>query len=382
MREVAVIGVGQSVFGKLPERSPFELGQEAVMAALKDANVSPEEIPVGYCSRLYFDTAVSGQNILARVGIHNIEVVNVENACAGGSTSFRGVWKDIASGLYDIGIAIGVESMTTSPIAHKMIPPGKEDLEGQLGITMPAIFSILANRYMEQYGATVEDFAQVSVKNHHHGCLNPYSQYKKEFTVEEVLNSRMIADPITLLECCPNTDGAAAAVLCSMDRARRYASTPIKVAATVLLSGDYKHLNDDMLFSVLGSKAAKMAYEMAGIGPEDLDVVDLHDAFAPEEIFRYEELGLCPRGEGVRLLNSGATALGGSIPVNTGGGLLSLGHPLSASGIRQIVELALQLRGQAGARQVPNAKVALAHMLGGSVPSLDAGACGIEILTT
>ena len=382
MREVAVIGVGQSVFGKLPERSPFELGQEAVMAALKDANVSPEEIPVGYCSRLYFDTAVSGQNILARVGIHNIEVVNVENACAGGSTSFRGVWKDIASGLYDIGIAIGVESMTTSPIAHKMIPPGKEDLEGQLGITMPAIFSILANRYMEQYGATVEDFAQVSVKNHHHGCLNPYSQYKKEFTVEEVLNSRMIADPITLLECCPNTDGAAAAVLCSMDRARRYASTPIKVAATVLLSGDYKHLNDDMLFSVLGSKAAKMAYEMAGIGPEDLDVVDLHDAFAPEEIFRYEELGLCPRGEGVRLLNSGATALGGSIPVNTGGGLLSLGHPLSASGIRQIVELALQLRGQVGARQVPNAKVALAHMLGGSVPSLDAGACGIEILTT
>jgi len=382
VREVAVIGVGQSVFGKLPERSPFELGQEAVMAALKDANVSPEEIPVGYCSRLYFDTAVSGQNILARVGIHNIEVVNVENACAGGSTSFRGVWKDIASGLYDIGIAIGVESMTTSPIAHKMIPPGKEDLEGQLGITMPAIFSILANRYMEQYGATVEDFAQVSVKNHHHGCLNPYSQYKKEFTVEEVLNSRMIADPITLLECCPNTDGAAAAVLCSMDRARRYASTPIKVAATVLLSGDYKHLNDDMLFSVLGSKAAKMAYEMAGIGPEDLDVVDLHDAFAPEEIFRYEELGLCPRGEGVRLLNSGATALGGSIPVNTGGGLLSLGHPLSASGIRQIVELALQLRGQVGARQVPNAKVALAHMLGGSVPSLDAGACGIEILTT
>ena len=379
---MAVIGVGQSIFGKFPEKSIFELGQEATRAALKDARISPNEIQVAYLSRLFLgESAVNAQNVLAEVGVRHIEMVNCENACAGGSTAFRGVWKDIALGVYDIGIAIGMESMTTSPIAHKLIPPGKEDLEGQLGLTMPAFFGILAHRYMEQYGATAGDFARVSVKNHHHGCLNPYAQYKKEFTVEEILNSRMIADPITLLECCPNTDGAAAAVLCSMDKARKYVSTPIKVAASVLLSGNYKFLNNDMLFSDIGSHAAKMAYEMAGIGPEDVNVVELHDAFAPEEIFRYEELGLCPRGEGAHLLDSGVTEVGSRVPVNPSGGLLSLGHPLSASGIRQIAELTWQLRGQAGARQVSDAKVGLAHMLGGTVPSLDYGACGIEILT-
>ena len=297
MREVAVIGVGQSTFGKLPDRSAFELGSEAVRAALEDANVNPKEIQFAYCSRLLFETPVTSQNILAMVGIRNIEMVNVENADHFHPSVDRGVWKDIASGLYDIGIAIGVESMTTSPIAHKLITPGKEDLEGQLGLSMPATFGILARRYMEQYGATVEDFARVSTKNHHNGCLNPYSQYKKEFTVEDVLASRMICDPITLYECCPNTDGAAAAVLCSMDRARRYTNKPIKVAASVLLSGNYRFLNNDLLFSDIGSRSAKMAYEMAGIGPKDLDIVELHDAFAPEEIFRYEELGLCPRGE-------------------------------------------------------------------------------------
>ena len=382
MREVAVIGVGQSIFGKFPERSIFELGREAVWAALKDANVSPRDIQVAYLSRLYLnESMVNAQNVLADVGIKHIEMVNCENACAGGSTAFRGVWKDIASGFYDVGIAIGMESMTTSPIAHKLIPPGEEDLEGQLGLTMPALFGILAHRYMGQYGATREDFARVSVKNHHHGCLNPLSQYHKEFTIEEILGSRMICDPITLLQCCPNTDGAAAVVLCSMDKARRYTGTPIKVAANVLLSGNYKYLQDDMLSSDIGSKAANMAYEMAGIGPEDIDFVELHDAFAPEEPLRYEELGLCPQGEGIRLLNSGATGLGGRIPVNPSGGLLSLGHPLSASGARQIAELAWQLRGQAGERQVPDAKVGLAHMLGGSVPLLDGGACGITILT-
>ena len=180
----------------------MQLGREAVLAALKDAGVSPKNIQVAYTSRLY-DAWVTGQRILKEVGISSIEMINVENACAGGATAFRGVWKEIANGHYDIGIAIGVESMTTSPIAGKLIPPPKDDLEGQLGMTMPGYFALLARRQMEQYGTTLEDFAQVSVKNHHHGCLNPFAQYRKEFTVEEILNSRMICDPITLLECCP-----------------------------------------------------------------------------------------------------------------------------------------------------------------------------------
>ena len=379
MREVAVIGVGQSTFGKFPQRSAVELGREAVLAALNNASVSPKDIQVAYASRLY-DVGTMAQAILKEVGIRGLEMVNVENACAGGSTAFRGVWKDIATGLCDIGIAIGVESMTTSPIAHKLIPPAKDDLEGQLGLTMPGIFAILARRQMKEYGATLEDFAMISVKNHHHGCLNPFAQYRKEFTVEEILNSRMICDPITLLQCCPNTDGAAATILCSIKIAKRYTTKPIKVIGSALLSGDYTYLQKDITISPLGSKTAKMAYEMAGVGPEDIDVVELHDAFANEEMLRYEELGLCEPGEGVRLVREKATWVGGKIPVNPSGGLLALGHPLSASGVRNIAEIVWHLRGQAGERQTPNAKVGLAHMLGGAVAGLEAGACGIHIL--
>lgn len=379
MGKVAVIGVGQSKFGKFPQRSAVELGKEAVLAALNDSGINPKDIQVAYTSRLY-DCWVTGQCILKEVGVSEIEMINVENACAGGATAFRGVWKDIADDRYDVGIAIGVESMTTSPIAGKLIPPTKEDLEGQLGLTMPGIFGILAQRQMYEYGITVEDFAMISVKNHHHGCLNPLAQYRKEFTVEEVVNSRMICDPITLLQCCPNTDGAAAIILCSEKVARRHTSKPIMVIGSALLSGGYRYRQDDITISLLGSKTAKMAYEMAGVGPEDIDLVELHDAFANEEMLRYEELGLCKQGEGVKLVREKATWIGGKVPVNPSGGLLALGHPLSASGVRNIAEIVLHLRGQAGERQTPNAKVGLAHMLGGSVSGLEAGACGIHIL--
>lgn len=380
MREVAVIGVGQSMFGKLPEKSVAELGAEAVSAALTDAGISPRDIQVAYASRLY-NVWCTAQDILKEVGIRNIEMVNVENTCAGGSTAFRGIWKEIADGHYDIGIAVGVESMTTSPIAGKLIPPEKNDLDGHLGMTMPAMFAMVARRQMEEQGATPEDFAQISVKNHRHACLNPYAQYKKEFTVEEVLNSRMICEPITLLMCCPNTDGAAAAILCSKDIAKKYTTKPIRVIASTLLSGDYKEFQKDITASPLLGKISNMAYEMAGCGPEDIDLVEMHDAFANEEMLRYEDLGLCKRGEGVGLIRSGATEIGGKIPVNPSGGLLSLGHPLSASGIRTICEIVLHLRNQAGARQTPNAKVGLAHMHGGVVAGMEHGiVAGIHIL--
>ena len=379
MREVAVLGVGQSQFGKSPEKTVTDLGREATLLAIRDAGIKPKDIQVAYTSRL-FDAMVTGQTILKEAGITDIEMINVENACAGGATAVRGVWKDIASGMYDVGIAVGVESMTTSPIAGKLIPPDKDDLYGQLGLTMPSLFAILARRQMEEYGATVEDFARVSVKNHHHGCLNPAAQYHKEFTIEEVLGSRMICEPITLLQCCPNTDGAAAVVLCSMDMARKHTTQPVKIIGSALLSGDYSYRQKDITSSLLGRKTSKMAYEMAGVGPEDLDLVEIHDAFAPEEILRYEDLDLCPPGEGIALLRSGATEVGGRIPVNPSGGLLALGHPLSASGVRVVAEITLHLRGQAGARQTPNAKIGLAHMLGGAVAGLEAGACGIHIL--
>jgi benzoylsuccinyl-CoA thiolase BbsB subunit len=381
MREVVVIGVGQSAFGKFPEKSAISLGREAVMAALEDSGVRPKDVQVAYASRLY-DGSTTAQAILKEVGITGLEMVNVENACGGGSTAFRGVWKEIADGHYDIGIALGVESMTTSPTAGKMIQPAKEDFEGRIGSTMPAVFAMIARRQMEQFGTTPEDFALVSVKNHHHGCLNPFAQYKKEFSIEEILNSRMITDPITLLMCCPQTDGAAAAILCAADMARRYNTHAIRIAASALMSGDYKFRQKDITVSPLCKKTAKMAYEMAGVGPEDLDVIELHDAFANEEILRYEDLSLCGIGEGTRMLRDKDTWIGGKLPVNPSGGLLSLGHPLSASGIRVMAELVLHLRGQAGERQTPNAKVGLAHMLGGPVAGIEAGVCSIHILTT
>ncbi|MFC1896177.1 thiolase family protein [Thermodesulfobacteriota bacterium] len=377
MREVAVLGVGQSIFGKLPDRRAEDLAREAVVAAVKDAGISARDIQAAYTSRL-IDAGMDCQAILQQVGVTNIEMVNVENACAGGSTSVRGVWKDIAYGAHDVGIAIGVESITTSQRIGALL--ASQDLEGQLGLSMPALFALIARRQMIQYGAKLEDFARVSVKNHRHGCLNPMAQYQKEFTIEDVLNSRMICDPITLFMCCPNTDGAAAVVLCSMDVARKHTANPVKIIGSALLSGQYSFLQDDITISPFGSQTATMAYEMAGVGPEDLHVVELHDAFAPEEILRYEDLGLCERGGGVELLRSGATTLRGRIPVNPSGGLLSLGHPLSASGARVVAEITLQLRGQAGKRQVPGAKVGLAHMLGGVVTGLEGGACGIHIL--
>lgn len=379
MREVAIIGIGQTRFGKMPERGFRELGQEAIRLALADAGMDPRAVQGAACSRLYIDIA-TGQALFSGTGIAGIEVTNVENACAGGSTAVRTVWKDIAAGVYDVGIAVGVESMTTSPIAGKMIPPAPDDIEAHLGNAVPVTFAMIARRLMATRGATPADFAQVSVKAHKAGALNPMAQYRKEFTVEEVLASRMIADPITLLQCCPNTDGAAALVMCSMDVARRYTANPIRVLSSALVSGGFSHDQPDLISYECGREAARRAYEMAGVGPSDLDAVEVHDAFAPEEIVHYEDLGLCAEGDCIDLLRSGATALGGRIPVNPSGGLLSLGHPLSASGVRNVCEIVQQLRGDAGDRQIAGAKVGLAQMLGGAVSGLEAGACCIHIL--
>jgi acetyl-CoA acetyltransferase len=350
-----------------------------VWAALQDAGVSPRSIQEAFTARLYVEQ-ITGEVVLRDVGITGIEMVNVENACAGGGTAVRSLWKDIAYGLCDVGLALGLESMTRSPFAGKLITPGEDDLHGQLGGAIPVDFALIARRLMHTRGATREDFAQISVKAHHAGALNPMAQYRKELTLEEVLNSRLIADPITLLECCPNTDGAAAVVMCAAEVAQRFSGHPVKILASVLRSGSYAFEQTDLTSFETGKKAAKAAYEMAGIGPEDLDVVEVHDAFAPEELVHYEDLGLCAQGESVSLLRSQSTALGGRCPVNPSGGLLALGHPPSASGVRTICEIALQLRGEAGARQVPGAKLGLAQMIGGFAAELEAGACCIHIL--
>ena len=217
-------------------------------------------------------------------------------------------------------------------------------------------------------------------KNRHHGCLNPYAQYKDEITINDVLTSRMIADPITMLQCCPNTDGAAAALLCAADVAHEYCSKPVQVAASVVSSGDYQWRQKHITFSDLTYRTAQRAYEIAELTPDDIDVCELHDAFAVNELMHYEELGFCDVGDGGRFVESGATSLGGKIPVNVSGGLLSKGHPLAATGVAQLAEIVWQLRGEAGDRQVKGAKVGLAHVMGGSVTGLESGACTVNIL--
>jgi len=378
MRDVVVIGGGMTVFGKFPERTSEELGHEAIMAAIKDARIKPKNVGFVSGGTVYGGWCI-GQRMLKDAGISNLEVLNVENACATGASAFREAWLRVATGQCDIAIAAGVESMTTSPVAGKLITPPPDDIDGQLGLTVPVFFALMMRRHMHEFGTTPEQFAKVSVKNHNNGCLNPYSQYQKNFTVEEILQSRMVCDPLTLLQCCPNSDGAAAVVLCAKKISARYTSTPMFVTASVLGSGDYLHRWNDATFSNMSHKAAMAAYEMAGYGPLDIDVIELHDAFTVAEIMHYEDLGLCEKGGGGHFIDSGAPWLGGSVPVNPSGGLLSKGHPLAATGVAQIVEAWKQLKGVAGKHQVQGARTALTHVLGGYVSGLESGAVSIHI---
>jgi acetyl-CoA acetyltransferase len=379
MRDVYIVGAGMTQFGKHLERSLRNLGREACLLGLKDAGIRPKEVEAGYCGNalapaIQGETGV-GQNVFWEVGISGIPIVNIENACASGSTALREGWMAVAGGFYDVVMVTGVEKAVMPK--GTMLNVGAGELETKLGEVFPGYFATIAQKHMERFGTTREQMAQVSVKNHLHGALNPYAQFQKKFTVEEVLNSPMIADPLTLYSCCPNSDGAAALVLCSKERAKRANGRAIRIAASVLATGTYDNQRDITNWDV-EIRAAQQAYKMASLGPEDLNVVEVHDAFTICEILHYEGLGLCPLGEGGRLIDEKATELGGRIPVNPSGGLLSKGHPVGASGVAQVVEIVWHLRGEAGERQVQGAKVGLADMMGGNKEG-DTRACTVHI---
>lgn len=379
MRNVYVLGSGQSNFGRFKTTSAHALAEIAARAAIQDAGVDPRDIQAGYVGRV-FDGNGTDTNVLMRVGITQVELADVENACASGSTAVHLLYKDIANGRYDLGIAIGCEQLSARK--NGLLPPVEGNIYSAIGMSMPAITALIARRLMHEYGATAEDLAYASYKNHCNAELNPYAQYRKKFTIEEIVNSRMISDPITLLGCCPQSDGAAAVILCSEQVARKYTSHPIRMAASILTSAGFEQPGDDMLHYGVVPRATQMAYEQAGIGPEDLNLVELHDAFSSEELYLYEMLGLCRKGDGIAFARSGAAEIGGKVPVNPSGGLLALGHPLGASGTRVISEIVQHLKGQAGARQVEGAKVGLAHMQGGYTAGLTfPSICAVSILT-
>jgi len=367
VKDVAIVGANMIKFGRYPDKDVVRLASDAAIGALKDAGISINEVEVMVSGNLFQSNAMIGQKIMKEIGATGIPVVNVANACATGSTAFREAYLAVASGAYDVALAIGSEQMGKMGLLGF---GGERDIsystEGVMGTgLMPGVFGQTGVEHMRKYGTTAEQFAKIAVKNHKHGVHNPYAQYQKETPLEDVLNARMIAWPNTLFMCCPTGDGAAAAVLMSAEKARQYTSAPIWVAASVLTSDPWQERNPTMFdVNTLTRNAAKQAYEEAGIGPEDLSQVELHDCFATAELVHYDNLMLCDEGEAGRLIDEGETSVGGRIPVNASGGLLSKGHPLGATGVANIVEIVWHLRGQAGGRQVQNSKVGLAHVIG------------------
>ena len=379
MRRVAIAGASMCRFGKFPELSVQDLGWPVVKAAVRDAGIDAGLIEAAYVGSAYGGRLV-GQRVLRPLGMLGLPVVNCENACSSGSTAFREAWHAIAQGQWDCALVVGIDKLTS--LGGGVLPGQPDDWDVNVGLTMPALYAMRAGRYLHEHGHTADDLAKVAVKAHKHGALNPLAQFQNEITLDEVANARPVAEPFTLLHCCPTGDGAAALLLVSEKKARESGlAKPVWIIASELNSGRYMTGFRDMTIPEITTRGAQEIWEMSGMGPEDIDVAEVHDAFTIAELLYYEAFGFCGRGEAVALLDSGATSLGGRIPVNPSGGLLCRGHPVGATGAAQLAELTFQLRGEAGKRQVEGAKVALAHCTGGGIAGLDHGACTINILS-
>lgn len=387
MTPIYVAGAGMTAFGKFPDATLATLGRDASLAALDDAGLRPGDVEVVACGCARSGTLQAresgvGQMIGWELGIEGVPVYNEKAYCASGAMAFNVAHLALSAGRADVALVIGVERMSRRDGKGRPITSDGMALEGEQGFAPPAYYAMAAQRHMDVYGTTREQIAAVAVKNRHAASLNPRAQYRDPITMADVLGSRPIVGPLRLLDCCPTGDGAAAAVLVTEEGARRLGlRAEVEVAATVVGTGYYREQLRDMTSFALDRRTAARAYETAGIGPGDVDVAEVHDSFSIAEIIHYEDLGLCRPGEGGRLVESGDTALGGRIPVNTGGGLLNRGHPLGATGVAQIVELADQLRGRAGPRQVADPAVALAHISGGFHEG-DFATSGVTILRT
>jgi acetyl-CoA acetyltransferase len=374
MRDVVVLGAGLHRFGRFPDKSLEDLGREAISNALGDAGVPFKEIEVAYVGRVLAGMG-AGLSVVSEMGQTGIPVINIEMACGSSTSAFREAYLSVAHGVYDTALVVGFEKMQRGMLQISE----QTSYSSVMGLAvMPASYALQAQRYMADYGATPEMFAQVAVKSHRNGALNPYAQYQKETTLEEVMSSRMIADPITLLQCSPTTDGASAVVICAAERAAKYsARRSMTVAGWATGSGKFQPKGESGGDAETNTgevgRLSRQAYERAGIGPEDVDVTQVHDAFSPGEIFTAEGLGLVGQGEGARAVWEGRTEITGDIPINTDGGLISRGHPIGATGAAMVTEIFRQLTGEAGPRQVKdgNAKVGLIH---------NAGIGGVNIL--
>jgi len=377
MSDVYVIGTDMIRFGRFPEKKVEDIGAEAALMALDDAGLGVRDMQALYCGNLFQANAMVGQRILQEIGQTGIPVTNTANACATGATALRGAWMSIKAGVYDLVLVVGVEQLGKAGLLGGAGGGGGIPKEGLLGSgLMPAVFAEAGMEHARKYGTTFEQFAKVSVKNHRHSTRNPKSMYRNETPLEMVMGAEMIAYPNTKLMCSVNVDGSAAAVLASEKKAKQLGlKRAVKVKASILTSDRFTQRDFTMPdVNTCTREAAKKAYEMSGVGPDDINLIELHDCFATAEILHYENLGICKDGDAGRLIDEKQTYLGGRIPVNVSGGLLSKGHPLGATGIANIYEVTTHLRGEAGKRQVQGARHGLTHVIGlGS-------ACAIHVL--
>jgi acetyl-CoA C-acetyltransferase/acetyl-CoA acyltransferase len=376
MRRVAVIGVGVTRFGK-HERTCAELFAEAAADAIQDAGVSPRAIQA-----LYYGNVVGGEGerqlhmgpLAASVlGIPTVPTTRFETACATSHAAFRHAVMEVSAGVSNVVLVGGAErilNLATDRATEYFTYASDASFEQPTGITFPGVFALIARAHMAKYGTTEEQMAHVAVKNHRHGALNPKAQFQKEITLEQVMKSPKVADPLKLYDCCPFTDGAAAVVVVSEEVARR-SRKPVWILSSAAASDSmFLHEKKDLSRVLATERAAQAAYREAGRGPQDVDVVELHDCFTIAEIVATEGLGFFEPGTGGIAAEQGWTSLGGKLPVNPSGGLKAKGHPIGATGAAQVAEIVTQLRGEAGPRQVDGAKVGLVHTLGGNTATV------------
>ena len=382
MRDVAVIGVGMTKWGELWEKSLRDIFVESALEAVKDAGVDRIDSMYVGCmtSGLFVGQEHLGSLLADYLGMGPIPALRVETACASGGAAFRQAVFDVGSGAHDIVLAGGVEKMTDvggDGATFALSTAADAEYEVYSGVTFPGLYAMMAVAHMNAYGTTREQLAAVSVKNHANGAKNPHAQYPFELTVDRVLNSVMIADPLTILDCSPITDGAAAAIVCPLEMAKDLTKNkPIKVLASSHATDTIAlHSRKDLAWLGAVAKAGELAYEQAGLSPSDMDLVEVHDCFTIAEVCTIEALGFFERGKGGASAESGETAIGGRIPVNPSGGLKSKGHPVGATGVAQIVEVTKQLRGEGDKRQIKGAKIGMTQNMGGT-----GGSCVVHIL--
>ncbi len=374
MRKVAIIGVGMTKFGEHWERGYRDLVIEAGVKAIEDAGLQGNEISAGYVGSMASGSLIGQEHVGAliadQMGLNPIPVTRLEAACASGGVALRQGYLAVASGAHDFVVVGGVEKMNdldTNAVSEILGGAGDQEWELFLGATFPGLYALMAKRHMHEYGTTEEMMAAVAVKNHEHGSRNPYAQFQNKISIETVMKSKMVADPLKVFDCSPITDGAAAVVLAPLDVAKKYNQQPIEILASAQASDTIALHSREKLTEMKATKiAAQKAYEQAKLTPKDIDVAEVHDCFTIAEILATEDLGFFKKGEGGKAALDGKTYLNGEIPINTSGGLKAAGHPVGATGIKQAVELAWQLRGKAEGRQVADAEIGLAHNVGGS----------------